>query len=80
LLNNAYLYASPKERQCMDKGPYYRQSGVVFAFICFVFILNGFTMIWKTWILFAAIAILMMATVIYAIVSSIRISQNRSNR
>ena len=30
LFNNAYIYASKKERGKMDKKPYYRQSAIVF--------------------------------------------------
>ena len=32
LFNNAWLWASEKERRTMDKKPHYHQSGVVFAF------------------------------------------------
>ena len=31
LLNNAYIYASLKERENMDKKPYSRQSAIVFC-------------------------------------------------
>lgn len=30
LFNNAYLYASKKEKETMDKKPQYKQSGIVF--------------------------------------------------
>ena len=30
LLNNAWIYATKKERESMNKKPYYRQSGIVF--------------------------------------------------
>lgn len=33
LFNNAYLYASEKERETMDKKPHYRQSAIVFLLI-----------------------------------------------
>ena len=37
LFNNAFIYASKTERETMDKKPYYRQSAIVFLFLCFVF-------------------------------------------
>lgn len=45
LFNNAYIYASPKERESMNKKPYYRQSGVVFVFIGILFLLNAIEMV-----------------------------------
>ena len=30
VLNNAYIYASKKERDSMNKKPYYRQTAIVF--------------------------------------------------
>ena len=33
LLNNAWIYASPKERETMDKKPWYRQSAIVFCLL-----------------------------------------------
>jgi len=42
LFNNAYLYASEKERETMNKKPHYRQSAIVFLLLGFVFLLNGF--------------------------------------
>ena len=38
LLNNAYIYASEKERKTMDRKPYYRQSAIVFGILGIVFI------------------------------------------
>ncbi len=37
LFNNAWLWASEKERRTMDKKPHYHQSGVVFAFLTAIF-------------------------------------------
>ena len=45
LLNNAYIYASQKERQTMDKKPYYRQSAVVFCLLGMIFVLIGFSVV-----------------------------------
>ena len=45
LFNNAYIYATPKEREAMDKKPYYRQSAIVFLLISCIFTLNGFAIL-----------------------------------
>ena len=47
LLNNAYLYASKKEREKMDKSPYYRQTAVVFLGIGILFLLFGLAVLLK---------------------------------
>ena len=77
LLNNSYIYASPEEREKMDKKPYYRQSGVVFCFIGAVFAINAVEVIlqtgWLSWGVFGVIA----AAVIYAIVSSVLIGKKQ---
>ena len=41
LFNNAYIYASKKERETMDKKPHYRQSGIVFVLVGMIFLING---------------------------------------
>ena len=77
LLNNAYLYASRKEREAMDKKNYYRQSAVVFFLISIVFALNGFEIMCQIgWLSYIAIATIII-TVIYAIVSSILIAMRK---
>ena len=76
LLNNAYIYASDKERETMNKKPYYRQSGFVFLLIGTIFLLNGFNLIFNTdWIFYIIIAIVIL-TFIYAVVSSVKIEKN----
>lgn len=80
LLNNAYIYAEKKDREKMDKAPYYRQSAIVFLFIAFIFILNGIQLITKTEWLFYVVLTVMAATVIYAIASSILIEKNRGKK
>ena len=75
LFNNAYLYASKKERESMDKAPYYRQSAVVFALISLTFLLNGLSLLlhmsWLKYVVAAVIAI----ALVYAITSSITIEK-----
>lgn len=76
LFNNAYIYANSKEREKMNKKPYYRQSGVVFLLIGIIFMLNSFSMLLKIeWLSYLVIPI-MIFTVIYAIVSSVIIERN----
>ena len=77
LFNNTYIYASKKEREAMDKKPHYHQSGVVFLLIGFIFLLNGFDVIFKTdWIVYVIMATAVIK-LIFTIVSSILIEKNK---
>jgi len=77
LFNNAYLYASKEERATMDKKPHYRQSAIVFLMIGIMFMLNAISIFFvNSWLSYIAIAVAI-ATVIYAIVSSVLIEKNR---
>ena len=77
LFNNTYIYASKKEREVMDKKTHYHQSGVVFLLIGFIFLLNGFDVIFKTdWIVYVIMAIAVI-TLIFTIVSSVLIEKNK---
>lgn len=71
LLNNAYIYASKQERECMDKKPYYRQSAVIFLLLGIAFGLDGAVILlefdWLLWL----VGIIIVAAIVYAIVSSI---------
>ena len=73
LLNNAYLYASRQERETMDKKPHYRQSAIVFLLLGCIFLLNGLQVLLKAPWIFYAVLVLMIITLGYAIVSSIRL-------
>ena len=73
LLNNAYLYASRQERETMDKKPHYRQSAIVFLLLGCIFLLNGLQVLLKAPWIFCAVLVLMIVTLGYAIVSSIRL-------
>ena len=77
LLNNAYLYATKEERQNMNKKPYYRQSGIIFTLIGAIFAVNAVEMIRRTGWLFYLVMTIAAITLIYAIVSSVRIERNR---
>lgn len=77
LFNNAYIYASKKERENLDKKPHYRQSAIVFLLISIIFLLNGIAILLKVnWIFFIVIAIAVVA-IIYAIASSITIERQK---
>ena len=77
LLNNAFLYATKKERERLNKKPYYRQTAVVFLFIAAVFLLNGLSVLFALeWISYIAIAFIF-AAVIYAVYSSAKIKRDQ---
>ena len=76
LLNNAWIYASKKERETMNKTPHYRQSGIVFLLIGLNFLIDavGCTLHNADLMLYAVIIISVIA-IIYAIVSSVQIEK-----
>ena len=80
LLNNAYIYASGKEREKMDKKPYYRQTGIVLALIGLIFLLNGVSVLlnadWISWLVGGVLAI----TIIYAIGSTVAIEKKKKQK
>ena len=77
LLNNAYLWASQKERKTMDKKPYYRQSAVIFLLIGMIFLLNGMTVLLHVhWISYAVMALAAFA-MIYAVTSGVAIEKRK---
>lgn len=73
LLNNAWLFASQRERAAMDKRPYYRQTGVVLLLVGCIFLLNGVQALtgWY-WLLWPILA-LGLGVLVYALVSTVRI-------
>ena len=77
LLNNAYIYASKKERETMDKKPYYRQTAVVFCILSAVFIVVGLALVVNDDKLLLAEIPLILAAVIYAVISSVRINKQK---
>ena len=79
LFNNAYIYASKKERETMDKKPHYRQSGIVFVLVGMIFLINVVEILIETgWLFYVVIAVAIIAC-IYAIVSSIVIGKNKKS-
>ncbi len=75
LLNNAYIYASEEERKTMDKKPHYRQSAIVFCLISIVFIIIGLSIVSHNYRLELLEIPLVAGTIIYAIVSSVKINK-----
>ena len=82
LLNNAYFWASPEEREQMDKNkegkrPYYRQSGAAFMLVGLLLLIEA-VHIATGWIwMLAAFILAVIVTVVYAVVSSIRIERRQ---
>ena len=77
LFNNAYLYASKQEQNCMDKRPHYRQSAIVFLLAGIALLFSAFGVLFsRGWIFYIVVGILV-AAMIYAIVSGIRIEIKR---
>lgn len=72
LINNAYLWASERERETMDKKPHYRQSGIVFAFSAAIFFVMAFECVFVTDWLWVIVGLLTIALLIYALASSIK--------
>ena len=75
MLNNAYIYASEEERKTMDKKPYYRQSAVVFSLLSAVFTVVGLSLVLRKDGLLLLELPLAAGAVVYAIVSSLRLSR-----
>lgn len=77
LFNNAYIYASEKERESMNKKPYYRQSGVVFLLLGTVFSVNAIQAITKDSRLFFVTLAILLITAVYAVWSSVAIAKKK---
>lgn len=73
LFNNAYIYASKKERLKLNKAPYYRQSAIVFTAIAINFLLIASNLVFKNTLLTYASIGLMIVLVVYALGSTIRL-------
>ncbi len=77
-LNNAWLYAAEKERESMDKGPYYRQSAVVFTILGALFVMLGLSLVLHSSIFLFFEIVLAAAAIVYAIASTVRINRRKS--
>ena len=76
--NNAYIYASKKEREERDFTPYYKQSGRVLLLVSSVFVFNGLYALTGLWYFTAAAAAVMAAAVVYAVASSARMEKKNT--
>ena len=80
LFNNAYLYASKKERETMNKKPYYRQTAIVFFLMGITVLLIGCAILFDAgWITYLA-EVIILIILIYAIASSIAIEKGKKNK
>ena len=77
-LNNAWLYASEKERESMDKGPFYRQSAVVFTILGALFVMLGLSLVLHSSIFLFFEIVLAAAAIVYAIASTEQINRRKS--
>lgn len=75
LFNNAYIWASKAEQESMNKKPHYRQSAIVFCLLGVVFLLIGISIILHNDKIQLLEVPLISGTLIYAIVSSVRIER-----
>ena len=78
LLNNAYFYASKGEREKMDKKPHYKQSGIIFLLAGVIFSINVVELLLDTGWLYNAMLTLILVTIGYAIVSSVKIAMKNA--
>lgn len=75
LFNNAFIWASKEEREKMDKRPHYKQSAIVFCLLSAVFLVIGISIILQNNKIQLIEIPLLISTLIYAIVSSIKIEK-----
>ena len=75
LFNNAYIWASKKERERPDKKPYYRQSAIVFCLLSAVFLVVGISIVLKNNKIQLLEIPLIGAVLVYAIISSVIIEK-----
>ena len=77
LFNNAYIYATKEERENMNKRPYYRQTAITFLLIGIIFLLLGINIFLKiSWLSYVTI-MLAVVTLIYSIVSTVKIERKK---
>ena len=79
VFNNAYIYASKKERQTMNKKPYYRQSAIIFTATGSMLLFILLEMVLKNKIFFYIIIVHLIFLVVYAIGSTLMISRKHGN-
>ena len=74
------LLTSKKERETMNKKPYYRQTAIVFFLMGITSLLIGFAILFDAgWITYIA-GVVIIIILIYAITSSIAIEKSKKQR
>jgi hypothetical protein len=76
LLNNSFIFASKEERKNLDRKKYYRQSAIVFYMLSSVFLVTGLSIIFQNKKILLIKIPLLIATLIYAVISSIKIERD----
>lgn len=69
-IHSAYIFNSKIGQQTMDKKPYFRQSGIVFAMIAGVFIAMGLDIIYDSGIFVLVQLLLIVGGIAYAVIST----------
>lgn len=77
LFNNAYFYASKKERETMNKKPHYRQSAIILLLIGILFLLLAVEITFAAKWLYIIAILVAISMIIYAIASSINIERKK---
>ena len=72
LLNNAWIFATEKERKTIDKKPHYRQSAIVFCLLSILFLIIGLSLVLHRPRLCLLEIPVVIVLIVYAIVSSMR--------
>ena len=80
LLNNAYIYASKKEREEMNKKPYYRQTAIIFLFITIIFLTLSLAILLNIGRLAYIAEAIIPIMLIYAVVSGIAIEKAKKHK
>ena len=80
LFNNAYIYANKKEREQMNKKPYYIQTGIVFILLSIASCLEGFNALLRYDVFFVLFIIIIVVSLVFAIVSTIYIDKKIINK
>lgn len=79
LLNNAYIYESKREKETMDKNPFYRQSAIVFYFLSVVFFIVGLYVVIQNCVILLIEIPVMTVAIVYAVVSTVRMNKQGRN-
>ncbi len=77
LFNNSYIFASEQERAKTNKTPLYRQSGIVFLLCGIILLLTAVQALLITKWLTYIIVIMLVATLVYAVISGIVIEKKK---